>query len=377
MKFSVPSKTLYNYASSVSKILNAKNALMILNNFLFTIEGETLTLTACDGENTLCARIAIMDVQGQGEVCIDARRIVELLRVMPEQELTFNIDDSTLEIEMSHPNGSYKFMGISGNEYPRFKHAPETDSHQFTAAGSSLLRGLEMTSFAAGTDTLRPQMMGVLWDIKPDRVVFVATDTHKLVRFEDMSISSGLEASFILPNKSTNVFKSVFTKDELVRVLIDSQQGVTFETDTFTFDSRLVKGRYPDYNRVIPENNPYTLTVDRQMFANACRRVGLFVDEGHGLLKFRLQSDKMMIKATDSEYNTMGKETLDCQFNGTEGMVIGFSSTYLSVLTSVIWTDQLEFKLADPSRSAVILPTENKPDTRLTMLLMPMNVSEF
>lgn len=376
MEFSVPSRTLQTFASAVSKVINAKNALTILNNFLFSISGSTLTITACDGENTLCARIPIMDVEGEGEFCIDARRVVELLRVMPEQELHFKIDDSTLAVEMSHPDGSYKFMGLSGSEYPRFKRAATENAQTFKTSGSTILRGLEYTAFAAGTDLLRPQMMGVYWDIKPDRLIFVATDTHKLVKFEDTGFAPGFEGSFILPNKSTNVFRSVFTKDEEVTVTLDPNQGVTFETDTFTFDSRLVKGRFPDYTRVIPENNPYSLTVNRNLFSKAVRRVSLFVDEGHGLIKFRITPEKLTIKASDNEYNTSGIETLASDFTGTE-MVVGFSSSYLQELTSVIWTDDIVFKLADPSRPAVILPTEDKPETKLTMLLMPMNVTDF
>ncbi len=376
MKFTVPSKTLHNFASSVSKVINAKNALTILNNFLFSIKGNVLTITACDGENTLCGRIPIMDVDGEGEFCIDARRIVELLRVMPEQELQFEIDDQTLAIEMSHPNGSYKFMGLSGAEYPRYNRVASEGALTFKTSGSVLLRGLEFTSFAAGTDMLRPQMMGVYWDIKPDRLVFVATDTHKLVKFEDQSFAPGIQGSFILPNKSTNVFKSVFGKEEEVVVSLDPEQGVTFETDTFTFESRLVKGRFPDYTRVIPENNPYTLTLDRHLFTTAVRRVSLFVDEGHGLIKFRVTPEQLTIKASDNEYNTSGVENLAAQFTGSN-MVIGFSSSYLSELAGVLWTDDIVFKLADPSRPAVILPTEDKADTKLTMLLMPMNVTDF
>lgn len=376
MKFTVPSKKLHSFASSVSKVINAKNALTILNNFLFTIEGNTLTITACDGENTLCGRISIMDVEGEGEFCVDARKIVELLRVMPEQEINFDIDDATLSIEMTHPNGSYKFMGLSGTEYPRFKRNATADANSFVTKSTSILRGLDFTAFAAGTDTIRPQMMGVYWDIKPDAVIFVATDTHKLVKFQDNGIAPGFEGSFILPNKSTNVFRQVFTSEEDVKVTLDPNQGVTFETDTYTFESRLVKGRYPDYSRVIPANNPYTLTVNRHLFINAVRRVSLFVDEGHGLIKFRVTPEGLTIKASDNEYNTSGYEKLDATFTGND-MVIGFSSGYLNDLTSVLWTDDIIFKLADPSRPAVILPTENKPDTELTMLLMPMNVAEF
>lgn len=377
MKFTVPSKTLHNFASSVSKVINTKNALTILNNFLFSIEGNVLTITACDGENILCGRIPIMDVEGEGEFCIDARRIVELLRVMPEQELRFDIDDATLAIEMSHPNGSYKFMGLPGKEYPHPDYSAKSENvMEFKAAGSVLLRGLEFTSFAAGTDMLRPQMMGVYWDIKPDKLVFVATDTHKLVSFEDSSIAPGIEGSFILPNKSTNVFRSVFIRDEEVTVKLDPQTGVIFESETFTFESRLVKGRFPDYKRVIPENNPFTLTVDRHQFTTAVRRVSLFVDEGHGLIKFNIEPETLTLKASDNEYNTSGVEKLSADFTGSN-MVIGFSSSYLAELAGVLWTEEIIFKLADPSRPAVIVPTEDKENTKLTMLLMPMNVNDF
>ncbi|WP_303029051.1 DNA polymerase III subunit beta [uncultured Duncaniella sp.] len=376
MKFTVPSKTLHSFASAVSKVINAKNAITILNNFLFSIKGNTLTITACDGENTLCARILIMDIEGEGDFCIDARRLVELLRVMPEQELHFDVDDKTLAVEMTHPNGTYKFMGLPGKEYPAIKRPAQENALSFKAPGSALLRGLEYTSFAAGTDMLRPQMTGVYWDIKPDRLIFVATDTHKLVKFEDGSIQSGITGSFILPNKSTNVFRSVFNKEEEVSVTLDPERGITFETETFTFDSRLVKGRFPDYTRVIPENNPYTLTVNRHEFTTAVRRVSLFVDEGHGLIKFRVTPEKLTIKASDNEYNTSGFETLVADFNGSE-MIIGFSSSYLTELASVLWTDDIIFRLADPSRPAVIVPTEDRAETKLTMLLMPMNVQEF
>lgn len=377
MKFTVPSKTLHNFASSVSKVINAKNALTILNNFLFSIEGNVLTITACDGENILCGRIPIMDVEGEGEFCIDARRIVELLRVMPEQELNFDIDDATLAIEMSHPNGSYKFMGLKGAEYPHPDRSNQSENTlTFKAPGSALLRGLEYTSFAAGTDMLRPQMMGVYWDIKPDKLVFVATDTHKLVRFEDSSLTPDIQGAFILPNKSTNVFRSVFTRDEEVTVTLDPQIGVIFETDTFRFESRLVKGRFPDYTRVIPENNPFTLTVNRHQFTTAVRRVSLFVDEGHGLIKFNITPERLTIKASDNEYNTSGVENLSVDFTG-KNMIVGFSSSYLSELAGVLWTEDIIFKLADPSKPAVIVLTEDKADTRLTMLLMPMNVTDF
>lgn len=377
MKFTVPSKKLHTFASSVSKVINAKNALTILNYFLFEIKETTLTITACDGENTLCGRIAIMDVEGEGEFCIDARRVVELLRVMPEQELLFEIDEATLSIEMTHPNGSYHFMGLSGSEYPRLASAEGEGTVSFTTKGSTILRGLDYTALATGTEQIRPAMMGVYWDIKPDSLTFVATDTRKLVKFEDRGFLPGVTGSFILPNKSTNVFRSVFGKEDDVTVTLVPMQGVTFETETFTFESRLIKARFPDYERVIPKNNPYQLTIDRQQFTTAVRRVSLFVDEGHGLIKFRITPDLLTVKASDNQYNTSGEEKLAATYSGDSDLIIGFSSSYLLEFAGVLWTDEVVFKLADRSRPAVIVPTEDKPDTTLTMILMPMNITDF
>ncbi|MDE5728262.1 MAG: DNA polymerase III subunit beta [Duncaniella sp.] len=377
MKFTVPSKLLHGLTSSVSKVINAKNALTILNYFLFEIKDNTLTVTACDGENTLCGRIGLIDVDGEGEVCIDARKMVELLRVMPEQELRFDVDDDTLNVELRHPDGSYRFMGLPGREYPRLEKPSSENTVSFTAKGSTLLRGLDYTAFATGTEIVHPQMMGVYLDIKPESITFVATDSRRLVKFEDKGIAPGVTGSLILPNKSTNVFRQVYGKEEEVTVTLVPEQGVIFETPSYTFESRLIKGNYPAYDKVIPRNNPYELRVNRQQFITAVRRVSLFVDEGHGLIKFRVTPDRLEVKAVDNQYSTSGEETLGAEYTGDSEMVIGFSSTYLIELASVLWTEDILFRLADRSRPAVILPVENKPDTDLTMILMPMNVIDF
>ena len=215
-------------------------------------------------------------------------------------------------------------------------------------------------------------MMGVYWDIKPDKIVFVATDSHKLVKFEDSSINPGFEGAFILPSKSTNVLRQVFNKEEMATVTINPEMGVTFSTASFLFDSRVIKGRFPPYDRVIRNDNPYALTLDRRLFITALRRVSHFV---HGLVKFRIDTDKLVLRASDNAYNSSGEETLSASFTG-NNLVMGFSSAYLYELASVLWTEEIVFKLADPSRPAVIVPSENKPETELTMLLMPMSVTD-
>ncbi len=375
MKFNVPSKTLYNYVSAVSKVINSKNPIAVLNNFLFDLQGETLTVTACDMENTLTARVKVTDVEGEGQFCLDARRIVDLLREIPDQGINFTIDEN-LAVEITYPGGKYNLVAVNGNEYPSTKkEGSEEDSLKFTCPTEQVIKGIDNTLFAVSSDELRPQMMGILWDIKKDNITFVATDTRKLVKYRNSLSAPGVEGSFILPVKPANILKNVFAKEENINISIDPKSA-SFETETFSFNCRFIKGAFPDYNRVIPANNPCTLTVDRHLFVNAVRRLGVFVQAGNGLVKFKLTPDKILMKAQDNNVCTLGQEELSCDYVGHE-LVIGLGAQYLIEICSTISTTELVVKLADPSRPCVFLPSENEADSDLLMLLMPMNVSDF
>lgn len=376
MKFNVPSKTLYSYVSAVSKVINSKNALAILNNFLFNLDGSMLTITASDMENTLTARVLVTEPEGSGQFCIDARRMVDLLREIPDQGITFEINDETLAVEITYPGGNYSLIAINGIEYPRANdEETEDECLKFTCPSEQIISGIDNTLFAVSSDELRPQMMGILWDIKSDNITFVATDTRKLVKYRNSLSQPGVEGSFILPVKPANILKSVFAKEEDVKVTVDPKSA-TFESDAYTFNCRFIKGNFPDYNRVIPANNPCTLTVDRQLFVNAVRRVGIFVQAGNGLIKFKLTPDKILMKAQDNNVCTVAREELSCDYVGHE-LVIGLSAPYLIEICNTISTTELVVKLADPSRPCVFLPSENDEDSELLMLLMPMNVTDF
>ncbi len=376
MKFNVPSKTLYNYVSSVSKVINSKNALAILNNFLFVLDENTLTITASDLENRLTARVPVTEAEGSGSFCIDARRLVDLLKEMPDQGISFNINDNNLAVEITYPSGNYNLIALNGNEYPSINNDGEDfEKLEFTCPTEQIIKGIDNTLFAVGNDDLRPQMMGILWDIKPDAITFVATDTRKLVKYRNEMSAPGVEGSCIVPIKPATVIKNVFAKEQEVKVTIEPKSA-TFESPSFTFNCRFIKGTFPDYNRVIPANNPYTLTIDRHSFLNAVRRVGVFVDPGHGLVKFKLTPDKLIMKAQDNNYLTSAWESVPCDFTGSE-MVIGFSAPYLIEIFGTLSTSDIVIKLSDPSRPGVFLPSENDSDSELLMLLMPMTVSEF
>lgn len=376
MKFNVSSKTLYSYVSAVSKVINSKNALTILNNFLFELSDNTLTITASDLENTLVAHLEVMDAEGEGKFCVDARRMVDLLKEMPDQGISFDINDDNLAVEIVYPSGNYSFIAINGNEYPSNESVDEsTDIIEFTCPTEQIIKGIDNTLFAVGNDDLRPQMMGILWDIEPDAITFVATDTRKLVKYRNAMSAPGVEGSCILPIKPATVIKNVFAKEDEVKVTLEPKSA-TFESPSYKFNCRFIKGSFPDYNRVIPVKNPYVITVDRQSFLNAVRRVGVFVDQGHGLVKFKIEKDQLTMKATDNNFCTSAREVVPCDFTGTE-MIIGFSAPYLIEIFNTISTTDILIKLSDPSRPGVFVPSENSENSELLMLLMPMTVSDF
>jgi len=374
MKFNVASKTLYSSLSAVSKVINSKNALTVLNNFLFTLSDNRLSVRASDMENSLVATLDVISAEGEGSFCLDAHRMVDLLKEMPPQEMTFEIDDATFETVIGYPNGEFKTMAIDGAEYPAAEEREEEETVNFTCPAAVAISGIENTVFAVGNDELRPQMTGILWDIKPDRIIFVATDTRKLVRYTNSAVAPGADCSFILPLKPATVLRNIFAKEENIDIRI-SKKAVTFTSATYTFDCRLIKGMFPDYNRVIPQTNDKILTVDRQMFINAIRRVTVFGNGGNGLIRFQFDESQATLVAQDSSYGTSGRETLDCDYQGSP-LTIGFGAPYLQEIFSTISTPEVIVKLADPSRPALFTPSENQPDSDLVMILMPMNIVE-
>ena len=376
MKFQVPSKTLYNATSAVSKVINSKNAITILNNFLLTLKDGILTVTGSDTENILSARVSVENAEGEGCFCLDARRLVELLREMPEKTIDFDIDDSNLAIEIRYPGGDYSLMGLNGDEFP----LPKTEDADeqpinFVCPGEQLVKGIDNSLFAVGQDDFRPQMMGIYFDIKPDSITFVATDTRKLVRYICRNIAPGVEGSCLLPVKPATIIKNVFAKDERMTVTMNSKNA-TIEGDSFTFKCCFLNGRFPDYNRVIPKNNPYTLTADRVSFLTAVRRVGVFVDPAFGLEKFRITPERVLLKSSDQGNCTSAREQVPCSFTGQE-LTIGFSAPYLIEILNTIPTEDIIVELSDPGRPGLFRPTEDAEGTELLMLLMPMTVGEF
>lgn len=376
MRFNVPCKAFYSAVSAVSKVINPKNALAILDNFLLELKDGVLTVTGADVENSLTARIAVTDHDGECRFCVTARRLVDLLKELPDQGVTVTVNEQTFEVEIEYTGGKYNLTAIDGKEYPVFRaDDDDTEPVEFDINSEALLKALEYTIFAVGDDDYRPMMKGVYFDITPDRIAFVATDTHKLVRYIDSRIKPGVTASCIVPVKPASVMRNVFAKDTVLHFSM-TKKSASIESENFTLKCSFLNGRFPDYNRVIPKSSPFRLTLDRMAMLNAVRRVGVFVDPGYGLEKFKITPDKLLIKSDDNNMCTCARETVPCTFNGPE-MVIGFSAPFLIEFMNVMPTDEIFIDLADPSRAGVFCPSENEEGTDLVMLLMPMNVDKF
>lgn len=383
MKFTVASRALYSTLSGVSKTINSKNTLTVLDNFLLEVdaEKEQLTVTASDTENTLVARLGISNVDESGRFLANAKRLCDIGKELPAVDVEISVDLDSLAMQIDFPGGKFDLVALDADQYP-----VSSDPLKEIAAGDEspvelplpagmIVSGIENTLFAVATDQIRPQLLGILWDIKKDGIIFVATDTRKLVKYANKTVAPGIERRLILPVKPSVLLKQLLAKEEEVKVVL-TEKSATFTTERITLSCRLIKGNFPPYERVIPENNPYVATFDRESILTAVRRVSVCADPAHGLMKFRFSHGLLEIKVDDTSHSTFAVEEIPCDYNGRD-LVIGFSAGYLIEIFNTLSTENILMKIADPSRPGVFVPEENPENTELVIILMPMTVQEF
>lgn len=375
MKFTVSSSSLSNHLQAISRVINAKNTMAILDCFHFELHQNVLTVTASDNENVVQTKVETTENDVDGTFAIPAKTMLDILKEIPEQPLQFDIDTETLAINVKYLNGNYNLVGQDPDAYPM--EIPMNDQQtQTSIEGSRLLNEISRTLFATADDELRPVMNGLFFDFEPDSVTFVASDGHKLVRSKS-AMQTGLEErkSFILPKKPAQLLKILLAKEQEDVSIAFDERFASFETADFNLTCRLIDGRYPNYNSVIPQNNPYRITVDRQMLIGVLRRVSVFSSQASSLIKMRLLPDQIVVSAQDIDFSTSAEESLICQYNGNE-MSIGFKSPFLiDILNNISSTDVI-FQLADPSRAGLIIPSEQNENEDLLMLLMPMMLND-
>ena len=372
MKFVIQSKLLSQRLSAVSKVISNKNAYAILDNFLFELEGERLVVTGSDMETRITTVIDVPGAEGSGKFALDVKRLMSLLKELPETGMNFDINDETLEVNITYLDGHHNAMAFNGDEYPA-KAATEGETVTFQLSEKDIVEGLQSTVFAVGNEEHHPQFMGVFWDLKVDNVTFVASDIHKLVRFRKTKVAPGIERSFILPTKPATVLMSILDKDALdpVNVVVE-ETSATFEAANYTLTCRFINGRYPNYNAVIPENNPYTLTADRGLLLNALRRVSVSAPSG-GLIKMDIQKDSIHLSSQDIDHSASGEETFQCEYDG-EPMVMGFRNIDIIGVLANMNCETVLLKLIDPTKAGVFFPGEQADDSELLVLQMPMTL---
>lgn len=372
MRFNVEGKAFQQQLQAVSKVINAKNTLRILDNFLLRVEGNMLSITGSDSENVLTGHVPVTDNEGEGAIAVPAKRLLDITKEVDNQPLTFYINDDTKEIDLRFLNGHFNFMGVDAAEYPAPRQLAD-DRRELVLPAEVVLKGINCTAFAVSADLARPVMTGIFFDIHNDDVTFVSSDTHKLVRYINSEKAPGLEASFILPSKTAGILKNLISKEDAdIKLTFDAKGGI-FEFGEYYLYTVFVNGNYPNYNRVIPQENPFALVVDRGSLISALRRVNLFAPKSSNLVVLNLDTNNLVISAQDLDYGTSAEERVSCEYEG-NNMVVGFNGVFMVEILSNMTDDTVVIKLSDPARPGIYSGLEPKEGENLITIQMPMQV---
>ncbi|MBQ6749523.1 MAG: DNA polymerase III subunit beta [Bacteroidaceae bacterium] len=374
MRFNVSSTSLSNRLQTISRVQSSKNALPILDCILFELADGVLKMTASDSETTMVTKVEISDAEGEGKFAIGAKQLISSVKEISEQPITFTIDENTYAIEVNYQNGKYNLIGQNGYEFP----VPSrmADGTRSIAIDSQvMLNGISRCLFAAADDELRPQMNGVYFDMTPESLTFVASDGHKLVRNRVLSVHADEPSAFILPKKPALLLKTVLPKAEGEVIVRFDDRNAEIQLTDYVISCRLIEGRYPNYNSVIPQDNPFRVTADRLAFISALRRVSVFASQSSALIKVHVDQGTLTVSAQDLDFSTSAEEHIMCDYDGM-AMSIGFNGPFLIDVLNSITSNDVVLELADPSRAGVILPAEQDEDEDLIMLLMPMMLKD-
>lgn len=369
MKFIVSSQVLLKNLQAISGVLNSSNTLPILDNFLFDIGKGELTVSASDLETTMTTRLEVTSKE-DGQIAIPARILLDALKTFPETPLTFTLNLETCGIEISSEYGKYKLAGLKGDEFPR---PAQLESASKSIYPSHVLaRAISKTLFATGNDEMRPVMTGVYFELNQDKAVFVATDAHKLVRYTRTDATAESGTSFIMPKKPLNQLKGLLGAEDADVTVEYNETNARFSWSDFTLVCRLIDGRYPNYEAVIPRENPKQLTIGRQAFLSSIKRVSLFSNKTTHQVRLRIAGNEMQVSAEDPDFANEAVERLTCSFKG-DDITIGFNSRFLAEMLNNMDTEDVILEMSEPNRAGILLPAETTIDgEQVLMLVMPV-----
>ena len=374
MKFIVSTSALLKNLQSISGVLNSSNTLPILDNFLFELNDEKLLVTASDLESTIAVSIPISKSDENGSIAIPAKFLVEILKTFPDVPMSFSINTETYQIEISVGDGKYKMTGYNGDEFPK---APVIDNGTSLSINSRVLaNAFNKTLFATGNDDMRVVMTGVFCQLSDQDITFVATDAHKLVRYRRTDSKSSETGAFILPKKPLNLIKNILSAQDVDVKIEYNSTNASFEFENILLICRLIDGKYPNYEAVIPLNNTKKLTIDRQQILTSIRRVSIFSNQLTRQIRFSISGKELVLASEDMELANEAKERMTCVYEG-EDIDIGFNSKFILEMMNNLDSDEICIEMSTSNRAALIFPVnnENKGEDIL-MLVMPVMLNQ-
>ncbi|MCK9452393.1 MAG: DNA polymerase III subunit beta [Bacteroidales bacterium] len=375
MKFILSSLKLLKSLQALGGVIGSNNTLPILDDFLFSLKEGKLSITASDLETTMIITLEPEMQEGEGDVTIPARLLLDIMKTFPDIPVTIDINSDTLMVELTAGEGRYKLSGHKSDEFPQIPVLDDPTEMELPA--EVLANGFEKTIFATGIDELRPVMSGVLIELSEEYMTMVATDAHKLVRYRRMDVKSDQAASFILPKKPINQLKNILSgKTDAQVKLAFNPKNAAFSFENVRLVCRLIEGKYPNYEAVIPTTNPNKLTIDRLSLLNSIRRVAIFSNKATHQVRFKMTGQELMLSAEDLDYYNEAKERLVCSFEG-DDMEIGFNSRFFQEMLNNMDTDTVQLEMSAPNRAGIMVPIDNEnKEEDILMLIMPVMLNQ-
>ena len=374
MRFTVSSTALSSKLAALSRVINSKNALPILGDFVFDISGLTLRLTASDSENTMRTTVELAESDGDGRFAIDSHNLLEAVKGVSEQPLTFDVDMQANMAKINYQNGLFSLPTENADEYPVAQTVSDGAS-TIIISNQLLNENINRSIFATAQDELRPVMNGIYFDLTADCLAVVASDGHKLVRNRIYSIKSDQPAAFILPKKPASLLKNLLGKDAGDVTIRFDERNAEINFGDGVIQCRLIEGRYPNYNSVIPQNNSNELRIDRNGLLAALRRVQPFANGSSNLIRFHVENSTLQLDAEDYDFSKTATERMTCEYNGLP-MSIGFKGASFIEVLSNFDCPEVIIQLADPGRAGLVLPSEQPENQDVLMLMMPMLLND-
>src|SRR5688572_11243814 len=371
MKFIVSSSQLLKQLQHIAGVINANTVLPILEDFLFEVDNGKLTVVATDLETVMRVQVTV-EAKDKGKVCIPAKILMDSLKNIADQPLSFNIDKN-FAVEITSDNGKYKVMGENPENFPKEPTADDTTS--FTMSSSGLVTAINKTLFAVSNDDLRPAMTGVFFELNKDYIQFVATDAHRLVRYKRTDVSCPKQDSFIVPKKPLNLLKSALPSNDDEITISYNSNHLFVKHGTTQMSCRLIDARFPDYKVVIPADNPYKMVVGKGEFQSALRRVSIFSNKSTNQVALQISGSELQLAAQDVDFSFEGNERMKCQYDG-EDLTIAFNARFLIEMLNAADSDEVRMELSTPTKAGLIKPTDKDDDEDLLMLVMPLMLNQ-